>query len=465
MKKICWPYYDPEFEKLEERINGPSCRVSVDNESCNKCTVVKVDSVNKQGLLLEVVAVLTDMDLSISKGYISSDAGWFMDVFHVRDQMGNKITNQKHISYLQESPPNKYSNQPPKTLQALSTRRELDRPINAAAKTRPGKTDDSSSAERTTTIEMSGADRPGLFSEISAVLADLRCNVVEAHAWSHNACLACVAYVSDQSTSARIDDPSRLASIKDHLSTVLRAVETGLSGCAPVSMTHAERRLHQLMLANRDFDGCEERTTTAVSIERCEERGYSVVFVDCLDRARLMFDTVCTLTDMEYVVFHASVTSDGNFAHQASVFGEHRGEKQLIEKCLEAAIERRVCEGVRLELCTNNQAGLLSYVTRVFREYGLTVVRADVETRGKEAVTVFYVRDISGREVDMGMVEAMRREVDLLAQLRVKNEQPPQRANSFERSSSLSPSSHFSSIGEMLRSQIERFSHNFISIN
>ncbi|KAK1276516.1 hypothetical protein QJS04_geneDACA001533 [Acorus gramineus] len=404
MKKICWPYYDPEFEKLEERINGP--RVSVDNESCNKCTVVKVDSVNKQGLLLEVVAVLTDMDLSISKGYISSDAGWFMD---------------------------------------------------------PGKTDDSLSAERMTTIEMSGADRPGLFSEISAVLADLRCNVVEAHAWSHNACLACVAYVSDQSTSARIEDPSRLASIKDHLSTVLRAVETGLSGCAPVSMTHAERRLHQLMLANRDFD---------VSIERCEERGYSVVFVDCLDRPRLMFDTVCTLTDMEYVVFHASVTSDGPFAHQEyyirRVDGDTLdtgGEKQLIEKCLEAAIERRVCEGVRLELCTNNQAGLLSYVTRVFREYGLTVVRADVETRGKEAVTVFYVRDISGREVDMGVVEAMRREVDLLTQLRVKKKQPPRRANSFERSSSPSPSSHFSSIREMLRSQIERFSHNFISIN
>jgi hypothetical protein len=43
------------------------------------CTVVKVDSVNKQGLLLEVVQVLTDLNLTIAKGYISSDAGWFMD--------------------------------------------------------------------------------------------------------------------------------------------------------------------------------------------------------------------------------------------------------------------------------------------------------------------------------------------------------------------------------------------------
>lgn len=39
----------------------------------------KIDSVNKQGLLLEVVKVITDMNLILLKGYISSDAGWFMD--------------------------------------------------------------------------------------------------------------------------------------------------------------------------------------------------------------------------------------------------------------------------------------------------------------------------------------------------------------------------------------------------
>ena len=38
-----------------------------------------MDSLNKQGLLLEVVQVLSDMDLVISKSYISSDAEWFMD--------------------------------------------------------------------------------------------------------------------------------------------------------------------------------------------------------------------------------------------------------------------------------------------------------------------------------------------------------------------------------------------------
>jgi hypothetical protein len=38
----------------------------------------QVDSVNRHGILLEVIQVLTDVNLVI-KAYISSDAGWFMD--------------------------------------------------------------------------------------------------------------------------------------------------------------------------------------------------------------------------------------------------------------------------------------------------------------------------------------------------------------------------------------------------
>lgn len=40
---------------------------------------VQVDSANKHGVLLEMVQVLTDLDLLISKSYISSDGGWLMD--------------------------------------------------------------------------------------------------------------------------------------------------------------------------------------------------------------------------------------------------------------------------------------------------------------------------------------------------------------------------------------------------
>lgn len=40
---------------------------------------MQVDSINKPGILLEVVQILTDLDFIITKAYISSDGGWFMD--------------------------------------------------------------------------------------------------------------------------------------------------------------------------------------------------------------------------------------------------------------------------------------------------------------------------------------------------------------------------------------------------
>lgn len=40
---------------------------------------MQVDSANKRGSLLEVVQVLTDLNLIIRRAYISSDGNWFMD--------------------------------------------------------------------------------------------------------------------------------------------------------------------------------------------------------------------------------------------------------------------------------------------------------------------------------------------------------------------------------------------------
>ena len=68
-------------------------------------------------------------------------------------------------------------------------------------------------------------------------------------------------------------------------------------------------------------------------------------------------------------------------------------------------------QGLRLELCMNDRVGLLSDVTRVFRENGLSVARADVTTRDDKAVNVFYVIDASGSPVDMKVVEAMRKSI------------------------------------------------------
>ncbi|KAJ3698351.1 hypothetical protein LUZ61_002056 [Rhynchospora tenuis] len=455
--EACCPYFDPDYENLNQRINGP--RVTVDNESCENCTVIKVNSLTEQDLLLEVLQVLTDMDLCINKSYISSDAGWFMDVFHVKDQNGNKVHDKSVISYIQQA------------IGAIRIHQNSESRKQKEVTLSPKL--EQNSLSDCTEIEMIGPNRPGIFSEISAVLAEQRCNIVEAHAWTHNDCLACVAKISsDEPTSPQISDPTRLATIKDHLSTVLHngGVKARFLGCNnTVGQADAERRLHQLMFARRDFDqhyysdiGVGKRTM--VSVDRCNEKRYSVVNVECLDRPRLMFDTVCTLADLHYVVFHASISSHGPFASQEYYIRHKDGrildstdEKQLVVKCLEAAIERRICEGVRLELCTENNPGLLSYITRVLRENGLTVAHADIETNGENATNVLYVQDISGNSnIDLTVLEAIRKQLDPLA-FEVKHYEVPSLSSSPRRKSSSSPERDAFSFVSLLRSKIERF--------
>ncbi|XP_002990728.2 ACT domain-containing protein ACR3 isoform X1 [Selaginella moellendorffii] len=413
------PYFDPDYDTLISRLNAPS--VVIDNSSCDDATLVKVDSANKHGILLEVVQVLTDLDLTISKAYISSDGGWFMDVFHVTDKLGHKLRDQGIIDYIQQS-----------LGDAQATTSQV--------KTSLAPTVGTQSSGGHTAIELSGRDRPGLLSEISGVLTGMTCNVVAAEVWTHNKRVACVVYVTDEATGCPIKDPEKLARMKEQLSQVLRGDDENRLATTDFSsgLTHTERRLHQMMLADRDYDVpsstssinavLDARIRPVISLRNCLEKGYSVVSVQCKDRPKLLFDTVCTLTDMEYVVFHASARADGPYAYQEYYIRHMDGctldldaEQERVVKCLEAAIERRVSEGLRLELCTRDRVGLLSDVTRVFREKGLSVTRADVSTRGDRAVNVFYVTDTSGKAVSMKVVEALRLEIGQ-AILEVKEE-------------------------------------------
>ncbi|KAL5571718.1 hypothetical protein UlMin_021315 [Ulmus minor] len=417
MAKVYGPYFDPEYENLSIRINPP--RVSVDNTTCSDCTLIKVDSVNKPGILLEVVQILSDIDLIITKAYISSDGGWFMDVFHVTDQQGKKITDSKTIDYIEK---------------ALGPKGQTTEGV----KTWPGKKVGVHSVGEYTAIELIGRDRPGLLSEISAVLANLHFNVAAAEVWTHNRRIACVLYLNDDLTNQSVNDPTRLAVMEEQLKNILRGCEDDDKvGYTSYSMgfTHIDRRLHQMLFADRDYEGCglgneidyPPSFKPKITVERCEEKGYSVISVSCRDRAKLMFDIVCTLTDMQYVVFHATISSDGPYASQ-EYFIRHmdgctldtEGEKERVIKCLEAAIRRRVSEGLRLELCAKDRVGLLSEVTRILRENGLSVTRAGVSTMGEQALNVFFVRDASGNPVDMKTIEALRKEIGQTTMFSVK---------------------------------------------
>lgn len=176
-----------------------------------------------------------------------------------------------------------------------------------------------------TTIELTGRDRPGLLSEVFAVLADLKCNVVAAEVWTHNSRMASVVYITDEAIGMPIDDPDRLAKIKQLLLYVLKGDrdKRGANTAVSVGSTHKDRRLHQMMYADRDYDmddtdcvSTSDRRKLLVTVENCVDKGYTVVNLMSPDRPKLLFDTVCTLTDMQYVVYHATIIAEGPEAYQ-----------------------------------------------------------------------------------------------------------------------------------------------------
>lgn len=401
MMEMEWPSCLDEYEKLVIRMNTP--RVVIDNGACSSATLVKVDSARRYGNLLEAVQVLTDLNLSIKKAYVSSDGRWFMDVFHVTDQNGNKLTDESVISYLEQS--------------LGTTHYQRNEEFNGA----------------TTALELTGTDRVGLLSEVFAVLADLQCDVVEAKVWTHNGRIASLIYVKDCNSGCPIEDRQKIDTIVARLRSVLKGDNDIRSAKTSVSMavTHTERRLHQMMFVDRDYERkpilkSNADYSPAVSVQNCAERGYSVVYVQCKDRTKLLFDVIFTLTDMEYVVFHATINTAEERAYLEFYIRHSDGtpissepERQRVIQCLKAAIQRRASEGVRLELCTADRPGLLADVMRTFRENGLNVTRAEISTTRDMALNAFYVTDVVGNAADPKTIESVRQRIGL-SNLKVK---------------------------------------------
>lgn len=178
----------------------------------------------------------------------------------------------------------------------------------------------SKSIEGLTALELTGTDRVGLLSEVFAVLSNLCCNVVDAKVWTHNGRIASLIYLKDDDSGSPIEDSQKLGMMEAMLRNVLKGDNDIRSAKTSVSLavTHTERRLHQMMFADRDY----ERTPIikssddppVVSVKNYLEKDYSVVNIQCKDRNKLLFDVVCTLTDMQYVVFHAIVDTSGDRA-------------------------------------------------------------------------------------------------------------------------------------------------------
>ncbi|XP_040987056.1 ACT domain-containing protein ACR6-like isoform X1 [Juglans microcarpa x Juglans regia] len=445
---------DDVYAKFIERMNPT--RVVIDNESCELATIIEVVSTIRQGILLEVVQVLADLDLIITKAYVSSDGGWFMNVFNVTDCDGNKVRDDGILDYIQKA--SDYSSSifhyflfvwlvylssfvprsPPfaseisisivwlsdEAFYLASTWFMLHVETDACClESMRGLTGGMPSEEHTS-IELTGIDRPGLLSEVFAVLTDLRCNVVNGEIWTHNSRAAAVIDVTEQSTGQAIEDPKRLSTIKQLLCNVLQGNISFMTPRITISssgVTHRQRRLHQLMFADRDFERLEDVEHSSrihVCVLDCNDRDYTVVSIRSKDRPKLLFDTLCTLTDMQYVVFHGTVITERMEAHQEYYIRHIDGlpvsseaERQRVIDCLEAAIQRRASEELELELCSDDRLGLLSDITRIFRENGLRIRQAELATRGGKLKDTFFVTDVSGQPIDPKNVDLIRQQI------------------------------------------------------
>ncbi|KAM0055283.1 putative ACT domain-containing protein ACR1-12 [Helianthus debilis subsp. tardiflorus] len=321
---------------------------------------------------------------------------------------------------------------------------------------------------------MTTIDRPGLLSEISAVLAELQCHVSAAVAWTHKTRAACIIQVEDDANHGSIMDPKKVDRVQAQLMTVVNAHHINHHQpnvritCLTTGPTHTERRLHQLMMmADKDYEEGTFSSTheTSVTVENCRERGYSVLNVTCPDRPKLLFDTVCTLTDMQYMVFHATVCSKGSVAFQEYYIRQKDGQtltsetqRQAITRCITAAVERRVSHGLRLDVRSRNRSGLLSDVTRVFRENGLSIARAEIRIHGENAFGSFHVTDAAGgHNVDPVMIGSVKKEMEKFNGVVVAANV----SSSSSNTNTEEDQTRSSSLATLLWSQLEKLSSKF----
>jgi predicted regulator of amino acid metabolism with ACT domain len=79
-------------------------------------------------------------------------------------------------------------------------------------------------------------------------------------------------------------------------------------------------------------------------------------------------------------------------------------------------------QGLELELSAEDRVGLLSDITRTFRENSLTIVRAEISTREGKAKDTFYVTDVTGNPVESKIVESIRQQIGV-SKLKVKKKE------------------------------------------
>ncbi|GIM10216.1 hypothetical protein Vretimale_13963 [Volvox reticuliferus] len=159
-----------------------------------------------------------------------------------------------------------------------------------------------------------------------------------------------------------------------------------------------------------------------VLIQHSKQRDYWMVSIRCRDRQKLLFDTVCTLADLNYDVYHGAVDCELEDKANVSIavqtfymrprYGDSFWDPRKAAKLkymLECAIQRRQPQGTKVHIqgapCSS-AAGVgssapaadLPALTAVWRKFGLCITRAKVRAlAGSAGEHTFYLVDNYGR--------------------------------------------------------------------
>eukprot|EP00210_Caulerpa_lentillifera_P009429 g8990.t1 len=408
-----------DHETLQLRVNPPT--IEIDNQSSEDSTVISLSSANRPGTLLEVLTCFTELCLFVKSARISSERGWFVDDFHVTEANGEKVTDPCKIEKMRK---------------ILCINPSTNEP------------EDHTGVE-TIVLEMSGLDRPGLLADITDLLIRNDYDVKSAAVWTHQQKVAFVMNIIDLNNG--LNSSPRLNPICQRLKNMLG----GPLDYAVVSPSkcrghvHHELRLHLMLLREEDKQWqqqkqlnikenenhnsstvvddlmpCKYRSPKLgkpnVSIQPWPRLGYWLINIQCKDRRKLLFDTVCTLTDLDFDIYHGSVESK---AHLAVIELYVRPRFQHLECIkdrmaevryfLEAAIIRRYPNGLKVHVHPFEDPGCLSGLLQELKSENICVTRAKVSSDdgdGKPMHTVYLMKS-NGSPPEQSIVEAACRRV------------------------------------------------------
>jgi [protein-PII] uridylyltransferase len=93
----------------EKRARYPSPRsstpvtVAIDNDASDYSTVIEVGGPDRIGLLYDITSALAELQLDVHLAKVATYTGRVIDAFYVRDALGRKVTDPRHVAEIEST--------------------------------------------------------------------------------------------------------------------------------------------------------------------------------------------------------------------------------------------------------------------------------------------------------------------------------------------------------------------------